>query len=135
LKRTEQKDGGKQNREQCLAKVHERFSFVGQAFEPDTNHRQARKPDLQGRGDEESGYRRILSGPQHPFHANFNPAPANGLGYEDLKVIEAHQFLKSIAEDKPGEPGFREALAVATVQSAIQRSWQSERWENVATES
>jgi predicted dehydrogenase len=111
------------------------FSFVGQAFEPDTNHRQARKPDLQGRGDEESGYRRILSGPQHPFHANFNPAPANGLGYEDLKVIEAHQFLKSIAEDKPGEPGFREALAVATVQSAIQRSWQSERWENVATES
>ncbi len=90
---------------------------------------------LWNRDETQGGYRRILSGPQHPFHANFNPAPANGLGYEDLKVIEAYQFLKSIAEDKQGEPGFREALAVATVQSAIQRSWQSERWENVTTES
>ena len=81
------------------------------------------------------GYRRVLSGPEHPFHANFNPAPANGLGYEDLKVIEAYQFLKSIADGKPGEPGFREAVAVAAVQSAIQRSWQSQRWENVTRES
>jgi predicted dehydrogenase len=86
-------------------------------------------------GDEaQGGYRRVLSGPEHPFHANFNPAPANGLGYEDLKVIEAYQFLKSVAEKKQGQPGFREALAVATVQSAIQRSWQSERWENVTSE-
>jgi predicted dehydrogenase len=85
----------------------------------------------QGRGDNGRGYRRILSGPEHPFHANFNPAPANGLGYEDLKVIEAYQFLKSIVDGKQGEPGFHEAAAVAIVQSAIQRSWQSERWESV----
>jgi hypothetical protein len=76
----------------------------------------------------------VLSGPEHPFHANFNPAPANGLGYEDLKVIEAYQFLKSVAEKKQGQPGFREALAVAAVQSAIQHSWQSQRWENVTSE-
>jgi predicted dehydrogenase len=84
---------------------------------------------------EAGGYRRILSGPEHPFHANFNPAPANSLGYEDLKIIETYQFLKSIVDGKQGEPGFREALAVAGVQSAIQRSWQSERWENVIRES
>jgi len=78
-----------------------------------------------------AGYRRLLSGPEHPFHAHFNPAPANGLGYDDLKVIETFAFLKSIAEGRQGEPGFREALAVAKVQSAVQQSWETERWENV----
>jgi predicted dehydrogenase len=81
------------------------------------------------------GYTRILSGPEHPFHAHFNPAPANGLSYDDLKVVEAHQFLNSIVEGRQAEPGFREALAVAYVQSAIQCSWQTERWENVRSES
>ena len=76
-----------------------------------------------------AGYRRVLSGPEHPLHARFNPAPANGLGYDDLKVIEAYQFLKSIGEDRQGEPGFREALAVAQVQAAVRRSWSSGRWE------
>jgi predicted dehydrogenase len=80
---------------------------------------------------EADGYRRVLSGPRHPFHAHFNPAPANGLGYDDLKAIEACQFLKSVVEGRQGEPGFAEALAVANVQAAIQRSWETERWENV----
>jgi predicted dehydrogenase len=82
-------------------------------------------------GGAHSGYIRILSGPEHPFHAHFNPAPANGLGYDDLKTIEAHQFLESIIVGHQGEPSFREALAVAQVQAAIQRSWESERWENI----
>ncbi len=80
-----------------------------------------------------AGYSRILSGPEHPFHAHFNPAPATGLGYDDLKAIEAYQFLKSIADGQQGEPGFREALAVANVQSAFQRTWESKRWEDVVT--
>jgi predicted dehydrogenase len=79
------------------------------------------------------GYTRILSGPEHPFHVNFNPGPGNSLSYDDLKTIEAYQFLKSVVEGKPGEPSFREALAVAEVQAAVQRSWQSERWEEVRT--
>src|SRR6185312_766362 len=44
-------------------------------------HRAAR---LGGAG----GYTRLLGGPEHPFHARFNPGPGVGLGYEDLKVIE-----------------------------------------------
>ena len=79
------------------------------------------------------GHTRIFSGPDHPFHAQFAPGPAVGLGYEDLKTIEAHQFLKSIVDGQQGEPGFAEALAVASVQAAVQRSWESERWEEVKT--
>lgn len=81
--------------------------------------------------DAEDGFTTILSGPAHPFHQYFNPGPGIGLGYDDLKTIEAYQFLRSIAEGKQGQPGFAEALAVANVQTAVVRSWESERWERV----
>jgi len=77
------------------------------------------------------GYVRVLSGPEHPFHIRFNPGPGIGLSYEDLKTIEAHQFLASIMSGKQSEPGFSDALAVAEVLSALDRSWRSGRWEEV----
>jgi len=79
----------------------------------------------------QQGYTNILSGPEHPFHAQFNPAPATGLGYDDLKVIETYQFLKSIADGRLGEASFSAALATANVQAAILRSWETGAWENV----
>ena len=72
-----------------------------------------------------------MSGPRHPFHAQFNPATGTGLGYDDLKAIEAHQFLKSVAEKRQGEPGFTEALRVAKVMGAIERSWETGSWQSV----
>jgi len=79
------------------------------------------------------GYARIVSGPQYPFHQRFNPATGTGLGYDDLKTIEAHQFLKSIAEKRQGEPGFAEAVRVAEVLAAIERTWETGRWQEVAS--
>ena len=77
------------------------------------------------------GYTRIVSGPGHPFHSQFNPATGTGLGYDDLKTVEAYQFLKSIAEKRQGEPGFAEALRVAKVLDAIERSCEAESWQNI----
>lgn len=77
------------------------------------------------------GYTRVLSGPSHPFHNYFNPGTAVGLGYDDLKTIEAYQFLQAVHMGKQGEPGFHEAAAVADVQAAIQTSWESDRWTSV----
>jgi predicted dehydrogenase len=82
----------------------------------------------------EDGYTTLLSGPAHPYHHRFNPGWGLNLGYDDLKVIEAYTFLQSIVTGKQGEPGFAEALAVAGVQQAIIRSWESERWEMVEYE-
>ncbi|GAC1356974.1 MAG: Gfo/Idh/MocA family oxidoreductase [Ktedonobacteraceae bacterium] len=79
----------------------------------------------------EDGYTTLLSGPAHPYHQHFNPAWGLNLGYDDLKVIEAYNFLHSVVTGTQGEPGFAEALAVANVQQAIVRSWESERWEAV----
>ena len=89
-------------------------------------------PDEDGAHD---GTVRIVSGPQHLFHARFNPGAGVGLSYEDLKTIEAHQFLKSVAEKQQGEPGFGEALRVARVLAAIERSWESEGWQDVDSDS
>ncbi len=86
---------------------------------------------FRSKDEAEDGFRTILSGPAHPYHARFNPGPGIGTGYEDLKVIEAYNFLKSVVEGKQGSPGFEDALAVANVQTAIERSWESERWETV----
>jgi predicted dehydrogenase len=73
----------------------------------------------------------INAGPEHPLFSSFYPGPANSMSYEDLKTIEAFQFLKSVAAGKQAEPGFAEALRVAEVQDAISRSWASDRWETV----
>ena len=90
---------------------------------------------LQRRNDAnpaEDGYTALLSGPAHPFHRHFNPAPGLGLGYDDLKVIEAHTFLTSIASATRAEPDFKSACDVAQVQAAIMRSWESAHWETVS---
>jgi hypothetical protein len=78
-----------------------------------------------------TGYVRVLSGPEHPYHVHFNPAVGTGLGYDDLKVIEAYQFLTSIAAGRLSQPSFSEALAVANVQAAVTRSWETGAWESI----
>lgn len=80
----------------------------------------------------EEGYKTLLSGPAHPYHQHFNPGWGVNLSYDDLKVIEAHNFLQSVANGVQGEPGFKEALNVAYVQQAIIASWESGHWEGVA---
>ena len=86
-------------------------------------------------GDDRShdGYMRLVGGEQYPFHGRFNPGEGSGLGYEDMKIIEAHQFLKSVADGAQAAPGFAEALAVAEVHAAMTRSWQSGTWEPVTS--
>ncbi|MGH8871233.1 MAG: Gfo/Idh/MocA family protein [Acidimicrobiia bacterium] len=79
------------------------------------------------------GYLRVLSGDTFPHHGNFVPGGGNSIGYEDMKVIEALEFLKSVGEDRPHHPGFDDALAVADVQAAMVRSWESGTWEEVTS--
>lgn len=79
----------------------------------------------------QNGFVTLQSGPAYPGHAHFNPGPALGLGYDDLKALETYHFLRSIAEGRQGEPGFNEARAVADVLAAVERSWASDRWETI----
>ncbi len=77
------------------------------------------------------GFRRILSGPAHPDYAAFNPAPGHGLGYNDLKVIEARNFLRAAQTGEPAWPDFDAGLSVQRVMDAIERSAARGAWVQV----
>jgi predicted dehydrogenase len=85
-------------------------------------------PDEAGEHD---GFTRLLGGPRYPLHGNFIPGDGIGLGYEDLKAIEAYQFLQSIIDGQQRAPSFADALALAEVQSAMACSWDSGTWEPI----
>lgn len=79
------------------------------------------------------GYTNLLGGPRFPLHGRFNPGDGIGIGYEDLKCIEAYQFLQSIVDGRQREPSFASARKLATVQTAMMRSWQSGQWETITS--
>lgn len=79
------------------------------------------------------GYTRVLAGDAFPHHGNIVPGGGNPIGYEDLKVIEALEFLKSVVSGTQGTVGFADALAAAEVEAAMVRSWDSGAWENVTS--
>jgi len=78
-----------------------------------------------------SGYTTVYGGERFPYHGNFVPGSANGIGFEDLVVIEDYEFCRSLAERRQHRPGFEDALAAVSVQAALLRSVKSGRWEDV----
>jgi predicted dehydrogenase len=81
----------------------------------------------------DSGFTRVLGGDRFPYHGNFVPGSANGIGFEDLVTIEDYEFCRALAERRPFRPGFEEALAWVSVQAALLRSAESGRWEEVVS--
>jgi predicted dehydrogenase len=79
------------------------------------------------------GFVEVLSGDGYPHQANFVPGGGNSIGYEDMKTIEALEYLKSVVAGSPHHPGFGDALANASVAAAMVRSWDSEKWEDVVS--
>jgi predicted dehydrogenase len=79
------------------------------------------------------GYIEVLAGDAFPNQGNIVPGGGNSLGFEDMKLIEALEFLKSVEAGRQHRPGFTDALANASVAAAMARSWSSERWEDVTS--
>jgi predicted dehydrogenase len=77
------------------------------------------------------GFTRLLGGPAYPLHGHFNPGDGIGIGYEDLKAIEAYHFLQSIVDGRQRAPSFTDALRLAEVQEAMIQSWDSGAWQAV----
>jgi predicted dehydrogenase len=80
-----------------------------------------------------SGYTTVFGGDRFPYHGRFAPGNANGIGFEDLIVIEDYEFCRSVAERRPHRPGFEDALAAVSVQAALLESERSGRWERVVS--
>jgi predicted dehydrogenase len=80
-----------------------------------------------------SGYTTVLGGERFPYHGSFVPGSGNGIGFEDLVVVEDYEFCRSVVERRPHRPGFEDALAAVSVQAALLRSVESGTWQDVVS--
>ncbi|GHA39677.1 oxidoreductase [Streptomyces canarius] len=70
----------------------------------------------------------VYVGPGAGEFAAFQPGAANAMGYDDLKVIEAYRFVRSIAEGTPYGTTLADAVHSATVLDAMAESAASGTW-------
>ena len=79
------------------------------------------------------GFIEVLGGGSFPNQGEIVPGGGNSIGYEDMKLIEALEFLRSVEAGRQHQPGFVDALANQSVAAAMARSFASERWEDVTS--
>jgi len=70
----------------------------------------------------------VHAGPGHGDYAAFQPGAAIAMGYDDLKVVEAHRFLRSIADGAPHGATLDDAVRSAAALDAMARSAESGGW-------
>jgi len=61
-------------------------------------------------------------------YAAFQPGAANAMGYDDLKVIEAARFVRSIAEGQPHGATLADSVHSAQALDAMLASAESGAW-------
>jgi predicted dehydrogenase len=76
----------------------------------------------------ERGYKNILTGPDHPNYGAFFPIAGCGLGYNDQKIVEAHDLMVAVAKTKKAFPDFRFGLEISRVVDAVSLSAVERRW-------
>jgi predicted dehydrogenase len=70
----------------------------------------------------------VFVGPAHGFYGAFQPGSATSMGYDDLKVIEAYNFLRSIADGTPHGTTLDDAVRSAAALDAMARSAETGAW-------
>lgn len=70
----------------------------------------------------------VYVGPGSGDYASFQPGSANPMGYDDLKVIEAQHFLRSIVTGEPEGATVADAVRSARALDAMTNSIAEGRW-------
>lgn len=78
--------------------------------------------------DREKGYKTVYIGPEHPGYRAFFGLAGIGLGYNDQKIIEAHDLITAVALGQPAHPDVRFAYQVNKVIDAVDVSCRENRW-------
>lgn len=84
-----------------------------------------------GRATETYGYSRVLTEPGFGDFGRFQPGGGQCLSFDDLKTIEANQFLTSVVTGTQIAPSVADGLAAATVVQAAVSSATDGRWHQV----
>ena len=77
----------------------------------------------------------IFVGPAHGYYGAFQPGAATSMGYDDLKVIEAYRFLRSIVDGTPHGATLADAVASAEALDAMAESARTGGWVPVGSRS
>jgi predicted dehydrogenase len=77
------------------------------------------------------GFKKILTGPEHPDYLPFCQGPGHGTGYQDQIIIEAKDFLEAIDKREAVWPTFKDGLDVAKVVATAIESAAEKKWLNV----
>ena len=84
-----------------------------------------------GRGGPHHGYTTVLGNAYLGDYAHFQPGPANSMGYDDLKVIEAKKFLAAVTGGERRNSTVDDAHHVAEVIAAAAASSERGTWQQV----
>ncbi|MRI33642.1 myo-inositol 2-dehydrogenase [Endozoicomonas sp. OPT23] len=74
------------------------------------------------------GFKRILTGPEHPDYQHFCVSAGHGLGYNDMKTVEVRDLVEGLAGNKPLWPDFRAAYSVNVILDAAEQSCKDRCW-------
>ncbi|MEL6435542.1 MAG: Gfo/Idh/MocA family oxidoreductase [Pseudomonadota bacterium] len=80
-----------------------------------------------------SGFKKILTGPEHPDYLPFCQGPGHGTGYQDQIIIEAKDFLTAIHTGEAVWPTFQDGMQVNRIIEAARMSSDSGQWIDIAT--
>lgn len=79
----------------------------------------------------EQGFRAIDVGPELKDYRTFLPLPNFGIGYNEIKALEASQVIQSIVSGQPAWPTFADAKRIVALVDACMASHESRQWEKV----
>lgn len=77
------------------------------------------------------GFRAIDVGPEMADYANFLPLANFGLGYNEMKALEASQVIQSILDGNQHWPTFADAKRIVALVDACMISHETRHWEQV----
>ncbi|MBE0414787.1 Gfo/Idh/MocA family oxidoreductase [Yoonia sp.] len=78
------------------------------------------------------GYREIDVGPEHETYRAFLPLPNFALGYNESKIIEVAEVVRSIVSNKPMWPTFETGHHICQIVDACMASSAQQRWVDIA---
>ncbi|KZL26974.1 Gfo/Idh/MocA family protein [Pseudovibrio sp. Ad37] len=77
------------------------------------------------------GYTTVLAGPAHAPYDRFIPAPGHGLGFNDLKIIEVNEILKSLQGEYSHLIDFERGIFIEGLVQTMAKSHEQASWVTV----
>lgn len=86
---------------------------------------------LLGDGGDVHGYTTVMASADHGEYGRFQPGPGQSMSFDDLKVVEGRDFVRSVITGEQIAPSAADAWSAAEVDEAVVRAAEGRSWESV----